>query len=91
MDRQRAETIALRAAAFLFSDERARDGFLAVTGADPASLRDQLQESETLTGLLDYLLSNEPLLLAFCAAEEIEPEEPGQARSALAPEPHPND
>ena len=86
INRAAAETIALRAAGHLFSDDRAIAGFLATTGATPENLRASIYETGTLVGILDYLLADEARLLAFCDAEGLSPEAPGRARQVLAPE-----
>lgn len=38
----------------------------AVSGVDPNDLRNRLADPGFQDGLLDYVMSNEPLLLAFC-------------------------
>ena len=45
-------------------DDLAR--FLALTGHDAGNLRGALNRPHFRAGLVDYLASNEPLLLAFC-------------------------
>lgn len=40
--------------------------FFAETGAEPQSIRNQLEDQSFQSGAIDYLVSNEPLLLAFC-------------------------
>ena len=78
-----AEVIALTALAHIGGDERALIGFLAQSGAGPDDLRARIGDPEFLAGVIDYLLANEPLLLAFCEAEGLSPDVPARARRAL--------
>jgi hypothetical protein len=80
---EEAETLALKAAAHLFADEKALAGFLSATGVKPEGLRDALSDRDFLLGILDYLLDREPLLIAFCEAAGVAPESPGHARAVL--------
>lgn len=84
MDRQEvAETLALRALGWLMADEGQRDAFMAATGTDPRDLGRLVREPEFLGAVLDFLLADEPRLLAFCEAEAVRPEDPMRARAAL--------
>lgn len=67
------ETIGLKALAFVAADSMALERFTALSGADAASLRARAAEPEFLAAVLDYLLANEPLLIAYCKAESLEP------------------
>lgn len=40
--------------------------FLGISGLDGSELRTRLDDSGLQQGLLDYVCTNEPLLLAFC-------------------------
>jgi hypothetical protein len=68
-------TLGLRALAFLAAAAEDLQRFMAVSGADAATLRDRADEPEFLRAVLDYLLANEPLLMAFCESERLEPRE----------------
>jgi hypothetical protein len=83
MNTDRAETIALQALAFLAGDEQALDGFLRLTGMGLPDIREAARYPEMLAGVLDYLLQDEAMLLAFCDIAGIKPEEPGRARAHL--------
>ncbi|MGE0666328.1 MAG: DUF3572 domain-containing protein [Sphingomonadales bacterium] len=83
MNTDRAETIALQALAFLAADDEALGGFLHVTGLGMGELRAAAGNPETLAGILDYVLQDEAMLLAFCEAADILPEEPIRARAHL--------
>ena len=58
-------------------------GFLAAAGAGPDELRARAAEPEFLGFVLDFLLANEPALLAFAEAEGVKPDLPMRARAAL--------
>ncbi len=85
MDKEQAATVALQAAAYIFADRKALDGLMAVSGASADQLRDGLTEEAFLAGLLDYLLGDERLLLAFCQAADLAPDQPARAQAALMP------
>jgi hypothetical protein len=57
--------------------------FLGATGAGPESLRAGLADPEFLGFVLDFLLGDESLLLAFAASAGIDPALPARARAAL--------
>ena len=83
MNTDRAETIALQALAFLAGDEQALDGFLRLTGMGLPDIRAAAGNPDMLAGVLDYLLQDESMLLAFCETAAIKPDEPGRARAYL--------
>lgn len=61
-----AATLALKSLAYLANSEGALDRFLEVSGADRDTLRLRADEPEFLVSLLDFLLTNEGLLVGFC-------------------------
>ncbi len=69
-----AETIAINALQYLAGDEEQLRCFLTLTGCNIADLRSNASSSEFQAALLDFFLSNEPTLLAFCAQYSIDPE-----------------
>ena len=48
--------------------------FMVQTGLDPQSLRRLVGTAEFAHGLLDYVVQNEPLLLAIAGAAQLKPE-----------------
>jgi hypothetical protein len=68
-----AEVTALRALGFLVADEDRLAGFLAASGTDDASLRAQAGSRDLAMAVLDFMLSDEALLLEFCDHESIDP------------------
>lgn len=77
--REEAEHLAIAAVAFLAERPDDLQRFLAVTGADPDTLRTQATEPGFLAGVLEYILSDEPLVVAFAADAAIPPERVGEA------------
>jgi hypothetical protein len=71
MNQSSAETTALQALAFIAGSPDALHRFVAVSGADAASLRRRAGEPEFLSAVLDYLLANEELLTQFCEIESL--------------------
>ena len=84
MNSEEAERIAFKALAFLAADAERLGRFLGSTGLGPEELRDKADDPELLAGVLDYLLSNEAMVIEFCRALEVPPGMIGQARGQLA-------
>lgn len=78
-----AEALALRALAWVLSDDKHVRRFLALSGLAPAAIRDAPEDPGVLRGALDYLLGHEPDLLAFCESAGLAPDLPARARAAL--------
>src|SRR5690348_3505309 len=83
LDRDAAVAIAAQAVAFLAADDDRLGRFLALTGLSPTELKAGLGQPAFLGAVLDYLLSDEPLLLAFAETVDIAPEMPAAARRLL--------
>lgn len=82
-ERDGAEALALRALAFLAEDPERLGRFLALSGLGPGELRTRTTDPALLGGVLDHLLSDERLLLAFAQAHGLKPEEAARARRHL--------
>lgn len=82
--RASAETIALKALAFLAESPDSLDTFMAASGLTPEMLKARAGEPEFLGAVLDFLLAQEELLVAFCEAESLEPRFVHAARRALS-------
>jgi hypothetical protein len=78
-----AEALAIEALTFLAGDGERLSRFLAITGLDPTSLRLAAAEPGFLAGVLDHILGDEALLLAFAANQQLEPEVISRARAQL--------
>ncbi|MGI9382395.1 MAG: DUF3572 domain-containing protein [Methyloligellaceae bacterium] len=62
-----AEEIAIGAFSFLAADDERMSRFFNITGFDPADIAATAREPSFLPGVLEYLLSDESLLLTYCA------------------------
>jgi hypothetical protein len=81
--RAAAEALALHALAFLAEDPERLGRFLALTGIGPADLKTRAGEPEFLGGVLDHLLGDERLLLAFSKEYDVPPTAAAHARGLL--------
>src|SRR5579872_4369075 len=78
-----AAELAVAALAFLAQEGDRLAAFLAATGLAPQSLRAAAHEPGFLSGVLDYMMNDESLLLAFAAERDLDPQEVAHAREAL--------
>lgn len=81
--REAAEAMAIAALTYLAAEPEALGGFLATTGIGPDQIRSAAGDPEFLAGVLDYFLSDEPLLIAFAKSEGLDPAEIQRARAAF--------
>jgi len=79
-----ASAMAVAALGFIAEDGERLGRFLAITGIGPESIREAAREPDFLLGVLDYLVSDEPLLVAFAKENGFEPEHVARARDVLA-------
>jgi hypothetical protein len=80
---QNAEMLAVQALAFIAEDEDRLGGFLASTGLALQSIRDAAREPDFLAGVLEHMLTDENLLIAFADGVGIDPAEVARARQML--------
>ena len=78
-----AQSTAVAALTFLASDRERRERFLSVTGLGPHNLRGAAADPGFFASVLDYLLADEPLLLAFAAEAGLRPDDIARAHQAL--------
>ncbi|MFP5479964.1 MAG: DUF3572 domain-containing protein [Alphaproteobacteria bacterium] len=78
-----AQTLALRALAWLLADEELTGLFLGATGASPADLRARAQDADFHLAILDFLLMDDRWVVAFCDGQGLPYTAPMQARAAL--------
>jgi hypothetical protein len=83
MTAESAEILALEGLGWLAGQDEALDRFLQVSGLDPAGLRAAAGSPGTGLAVLEFLLANEPLLLAFCDAAGTTPQAVHAARHRL--------
>jgi hypothetical protein len=85
LDRTEAETIAVSALAFLVQDGERLSRFLALTGLGPDTIRKAAASPSFLAAVLDYVVSDEALLIALAGEIGSKPETVVNARRLLAP------
>jgi hypothetical protein len=83
MNQKSAEILALKGLAFLANAPDSLERFLALSGINPAELRERAEEPEFLAALLDFLMTDEPLLTTFCETERLDAQVLHSARRAL--------
>jgi len=71
MTRETAETIGLKALAFLAESPDGLARLMELSGLDPAQMRARAAEPQFLSFILSWLLGEEALLTAFCERETI--------------------
>jgi hypothetical protein len=81
--REAAETLAIQAFSFIAEEPERLGGFLNATGLTPERLRESANAPDFLAGVLEHMLADESLLLAFADSAAIDPAEIARARSAL--------
>ena len=83
MDRSAAETLALKALAFLAGDGETLNRFLALSGLHLEDLRKRADDPLLLGAVLDFMLGDDKLLSAFAQSEGTETRTVHAARRAL--------
>ena len=78
-----AETLALRALAWLIGDHDLLAVFLGTTGASADDVRTRAAEPEFLGSVLDFLLMDDAWIMRFCEETGAACDAPMQARMAL--------
>ena len=78
-----AETVALKALAWLASDEEMLRHFCAATGAEPSALREAAADPQFLAGVLDFLALDDAWVTAFAENAGVATDAPLRARAAL--------
>ena len=83
LPRERSETLGLQALGWIAGQPELAGAFLGATGASAEEMRARADDPEFLGFVLDFLLADEPALLAFCADTSTPPDHPFRARAAL--------
>lgn len=73
LTKDRAETIALQALAFLASEPEEIERFLYASGLDIADLRDKAGEPDLLRAVLDFILADDTRVTGLCQELNINP------------------
>jgi len=80
---EQAEILAIQALGYLADVHEELHRMMTATGMDIEAIKHSTQSREGLAGLLDYICQDESILLGFCEAVRIQPDEPMQALHAL--------
>jgi Protein of unknown function (DUF3572) len=78
------ETLAVQALAYLADEPDRLRRFLAVSGLDAAQIRTAAAEPGFLAGVLEYVCSDEKLMLAIADHLQLDPGELARAQTALS-------
>jgi hypothetical protein len=81
--RQSAEMLAIQGLAFIAEEPERLNRFLETTGIALDQIRAATREPGFFAGVLEHMLSDESLLIAFADSAGIDPAEVARARSAL--------
>jgi hypothetical protein len=81
--REQGEQLAVEALGFLAAESDRLSRFLSLSGLGPHNLRAAAADPVFLAAVLDYLIADEPLLLAFAAEQGRAPASIAVARRAL--------
>lgn len=80
---EQAETLALRALAYIAGDEQRFQRFLLATGTTPDDVRRRAADPDFLSGVYDHMLADEALLVAFAEEAGLAPSKIAAARYRL--------
>ena len=78
-----AETLGLQALGWLAGQPDLAGSFLSATGASADEMKSRAADPEFLGFVLDFLLSDEAVLLGFCDETGVARDRPMRARAAL--------
>jgi hypothetical protein len=81
--REAAEMLAIQALAFIAEEPGRLSRFLDLTGVTADDIRAAAREPGFLAGVLEHMLGDENLLVAFATSAGIDPAEVARARGAL--------
>jgi hypothetical protein len=82
-DTNNPETVALAALGWALSEPARAQRLLALTGLEPADLRDRLGDPSLLAAILRFLEAHEPDLVACAEALDVAPADLVEARRRL--------
>jgi hypothetical protein len=83
LTQKEAESLAVQVLAFIAGDPERIGPFLAATGIGPDMIRAAAREPDFLVGVLDYVASDDALLVAFATQAGINPFDIPIARDVL--------
>ncbi len=80
---EQAEILAIQVLGYIAGTEEELQRLMVATGMDSEALKQSAHSRAGLAGILDYICQDESILLGFCEAAKIEPDEPMRALHAL--------
>jgi hypothetical protein len=81
--RESVEMLAIQALAFIAEEPERLNRFLGLSGIELSQIRDAAREPGFLAGVLEHMLADESLLIAFAESAGIDPAGIARARDAL--------
>jgi hypothetical protein len=81
--REAAEMLAIQALAFFAEEPERLNGFISATGISSDQIREAAREPNFLAGVLEHMLGDESLLIAFAQSAGLDPADVARARKAL--------
>jgi hypothetical protein len=81
--REAAEMLAIQALAFIAEEPERLNALGSATGISLEAIRDAASEPDFLAGVLEHMLGDESLLIAFAESAAIDPAGIARARRAL--------
>ena len=81
--REAAEIMAIQVLTFIAEEPERLARFLDATGIEATQIRAAARERGFLAGVLEHMLADESLLIAFASSTGIDPAEVARARGAL--------
>jgi len=85
--RKIAETLAIQALGFMAGEPERLGAFLAATGIGPEMIRHAAGDPAFLSGVLDHVVADEPLLLAVAEHAGVTPQDVEHAQAVLGGRP----
>lgn len=82
---EEAQNVAISAFAFITTDEERLSRFLAISGLQPDTIRSAAASPGFFAAVLDYVASDEPLLIALAKELDAKPERIMEAHRTLSP------
>jgi hypothetical protein len=76
---EQAEELAISALSYLSETPDLMQRFLSLSGIEASSIRQAAAEPHFLAGVLKFFLAHEPTLMAFCAAQSLDPRDVANA------------
>jgi len=84
---EQAEILAIQALSYLIDAQEELQRMMMATGMDTEALTQSAQSRDGLAGVLGYICQDESILLGFCEAVRIQPDEPMRALHVLQKQP----